>query len=214
VLDKAPGAGDIRTVPISIGGKRKRPVIRIIRIKKSDRRIVRRAAELLVEGFRELSPEAWPGLASARAEVAECLSRGRICLGALDDQGLLAGWSGAIPMYAGRTWELHPMVVRPDLQGRGIGRKLLAAVEAEVLKKGGRTVFLGTDDETGRTTLSGRDLYDDLFGQIRGIRNLKDHPFEFYRKCGYAVTGVIPDANGPGKPDIFMAKRLEPRRTG
>jgi len=25
---------------------------------------------------------------------------------------------------------------------------------------------------------------------------------------GYAIVGVIPDANGPGKPDIIMAKRM------
>jgi hypothetical protein len=24
------------------------------------------------------------------------------------------------------------------------------------------------------------------------------------------ITGVMPDANGPGKPDIFMAKSLRP----
>jgi hypothetical protein len=33
---------------------------------------------------------------------------------------------------------------------------------------------------------------------------------EFYQKLGYVIVGVIPDANGFGKPDIFMAKRLEP----
>jgi aminoglycoside 6'-N-acetyltransferase I len=35
-----------------------------------------------------------------------------------------------------------------------------------------------------------------------------NHPFLFYRKLGYTVTGVVPDANGPGKPDILMSKRL------
>jgi hypothetical protein len=28
------------------------------------------------------------------------------------------------------------------------------------------------------------------------------------RKCGCAVAGVVPEANGPGKPDILMAKRV------
>jgi hypothetical protein len=40
------------------------------------------------------------------------------------------------------------------------------------------------------------------------IRNLKHHPYEFYQKLGYQIVGVIPDANGPGKPDILMAKSL------
>ncbi len=31
---------------------------------------------------------------------------------------------------------------------------------------------------------------------------------EFYQKVGYTVVGVVPDANGLGKPDILMAKRI------
>ena len=34
------------------------------------------------------------------------------------------------------------------------------------------------------------------------------HPYEFYVKMGYKIVGVIPDANGIGKPDIWMAKRV------
>jgi len=52
------------------------------------------------------------------------------------------------------------------------------------------------------------NLYENLWEKIRDIRNLKHHPFEFYQKLGYVVTGVVPDANGLGKPDILMAKRL------
>ena len=40
------------------------------------------------------------------------------------------------------------------------------------------------------------------------IRNLKDHPFEFYLRLGFRIAGVLPDANGFGKPDIFLAKRV------
>ena len=40
------------------------------------------------------------------------------------------------------------------------------------------------------------------------IKNLKGHPYEFYQKVGFVLVGVIPDANGPGKPDIVMAKRV------
>ena len=59
------------------------------------------------------------------------------------------------------------------------------------------------------TTLADKDLYDDIPGNLANIRNLKNHPYEFYIKQGFTIVGVIPDANGPGKPDIIMAKRLK-----
>ena len=44
---------------------------------------------------------------------------------------------------------------------------------------------------------------------LPNIRNLNNHPYEFYLKVGFAIVGVIPDANGPGKPDIMMAKSVQ-----
>ncbi len=40
------------------------------------------------------------------------------------------------------------------------------------------------------------------------IQNLRGHPYGFYEKQGFVIVGVMPDANGPGKPDILMAKRI------
>ncbi len=42
------------------------------------------------------------------------------------------------------------------------------------------------------------------------IRNLHGHPYEFYLKNGFSIVGAVPDANGYGKPDIIMAKRVPP----
>jgi aminoglycoside 6'-N-acetyltransferase I len=100
------------------------------------------------------------------------------------------------------------MVVRADRHGQGVGRALVADLEAQVRTRGGLTIMLGTDDEDGMTSLAGADLYTDLWQQIANIRNLKGHPYEFYQKCGFSIIGVIPDANGRGKPDILMAKRV------
>jgi aminoglycoside 6'-N-acetyltransferase I len=47
-----------------------------------------------------------------------------------------------------------------------------------------------------------------VLGHARRIRNLRRHPYGFYQKLGYVVVGVLPDANGRGRPDIFMAKRV------
>jgi aminoglycoside 6'-N-acetyltransferase I len=53
------------------------------------------------------------------------------------------------------------------------------------------------------------DLYQDPARHIAEIRDLgRGHPFGFYQKLGYVITGVMPDANGRGRPDIYMSKRL------
>ena len=167
------------------------------------------AAELLVEGFRDMWPEAWPDLQSARAEIAEALVPERIALGAVENSSVV-GWVGGIETYDGMVWELHPLVVRQDRRGRGIGSALVRALEQEVAARGGLTLWLGTDDETGQTSLYGADLYPDPLLHLQAIRNLGGHPFTFYLRLGFTITGVVPDANGFGKPDILMSKRVAP----
>jgi aminoglycoside 6'-N-acetyltransferase I len=184
-----------------------------MRISDLDRRNqdhIRQAAELLVEGFREHWPNAWPTLESALREVAEALGPEKIARVAVEDDGeTVLGWVGALQEGYRQTWELHPLVVRPDRQRRGVGRALVADLEERVRERGGATIFLGTDDEDGMTSLSGVDLYDpDPLRHLARIENLRGHPYEFYLKTGYRLVGVIPDANGPGKPDILMAKRV------
>ncbi|MFN8485112.1 MAG: GNAT family N-acetyltransferase [Anaerolineae bacterium] len=168
---------------------------------------IEQAAEALVEGFRDHWPAAWPDLADAREEAREALEAGRVCRAAWDEAGGLLGWIGGRPTYA-RVWELHPLVVRPHAQGRGIGRALVADLEREIGARGGLTLMLGTDDEDDMTTLGGVDLYPDVLPHLARIRNLRGHPYEFYQKCGFVIVGAVPDANGFGKPDILMAKRV------
>lgn len=163
------------------------------------------AASLLVHDFD--GPLGWPNLELARAEVARVIGEG-FALAMIELQTLV-GWIGGLPEYDGRVWELHPMVVRSDSRRRGIGRMLVDAFELEARRRGGFTATLGTDDNTGMTSLSGVDLYRDLPRHLAEIHDLgREHPFGFYLKVGFAITGVLPDANGPGKPDIFMSKRL------
>ncbi|MDE7300411.1 MAG: GNAT family N-acetyltransferase [Lachnospiraceae bacterium] len=161
---------------------------------------VHAAADILADNF----PHAYEDC--ALEEMEECLKEERIALMAVED-GQLLGFVGAILQYD-YAWELHPLVVRKSSQLRGIGTELVHALEKECAARGAFTLYLGTDDEFGQTSLGNTDLYEDTCGKMQDVKNLKRHPFEFYQKLGYRIVGVIPDANGPGKPDIFMAKRI------
>jgi aminoglycoside 6'-N-acetyltransferase I len=182
--------------------------IRIVSLSSDEHSLIHQAAQLLVDAFREHWPDAWPTLEEGLKEVEEMLESGRICRVAVDEEGNLLGIIGGIPGYDGHVWELHPLAVQPSLQGHGIGQALVEDFEAQVRARGGLTITLGTDDEDAMTSLSNTDLYENLWEKIRDIRNLKGHPFGFYQKMGYVISGVVPDANGPGKPDILMAKRV------
>jgi aminoglycoside 6'-N-acetyltransferase I len=183
--------------------------VRIVEFHSGDEDLVEQAAVLLTEGFKTMAPDSWTSIEEARKELDECLEEGRICLAGLDKNGRLLGWIGGRYSYA-RVWELHPLVVHPAQQLRGIGQALVFELERRVAERGCLTLMLGTDDQTNQTSLSGMDLYPDVWQHMRTIRNLTRHPYEFYMKCGYSLIGVVPDANGWGKPDIMMSKRVGP----
>lgn len=77
-----------------------------------------------------------------------------------------------------------------------------------VVQRGALTLWLGSDDEIGETSLGDVDLYTDLPAKLASFRSGGDHPADFYRRLGFRIVGVIPDANGRGKPDIFFEKRI------
>jgi aminoglycoside 6'-N-acetyltransferase I len=182
--------------------------MKIYDLKPGDEKALHQVAEILVAGFMDHWPNAWPDIESGLEEANKSLESGKISRIASDENGNIVGWIGAIPEYNNNAWELHPLVVHPDYQGRGIGKALVVDLEAQVRARGGKTIYLGTDDEDSMTSLSGVDLYSGLWEHLANIQNLKGHPYEFYQKQGYSIVGVIPDANGLGKPDIIMAKRV------
>ena len=180
----------------------------VVDLASQPRPILDAAAQLLVSEFD--APSGWANMDAAGVEVARVLEDGIARAALLDDQ--FVGWVGALPEYQGRVWELHPLVVRREYRGRGIGRSLVVALESEVSARGGLTITLGTDDDGGMTSLAGVDLYADVPGFLRDLRDLgRRHPFMFYHRLGFTVTGVMPDANGLGRPDIFMSKRVADR---
>ena len=173
---------------------------------RGDEAAIAQVARIIVEAFRDHTPS-YPDLASAEAEVRKSFREDRLSR-VVHEGSVVLGWIGGISQYDGYTWELHPLAVDPARQGEGIGRALVADLERQVASRGATTLWLGTDDEDGRTSLSGVDLYPDPLSHLASIANPGGHPYEFYLACGFTLTGVLPDATGPGKPDIFMAKRV------
>lgn len=164
------------------------------------------AAAILVEALTH-SPSAWPDLIAARAEVETFLAGDeRLAIAAIES-GLIQGWIGAI-RHSSHSWELHPLAVRPERQGRGYGTRLVRALEERARAEGILTIWLGTDDDFGGTNLFGTDLYPDVLARLQALAPEGRHPFIFYQKLGYTVVGALPDATGFGKPDILMARRI------
>jgi aminoglycoside 6'-N-acetyltransferase I len=81
-------------------------------------------------------------------------------------------------------------------------------LENEAKQQNVATIWLGTDDDFGGTNLYDVDLYPNIFERLSNIQPTTGHPYTFYQKMGYTIVGAIPDANGFGKPDIMMAKRI------
>lgn len=165
------------------------------------------AARILRDALAHL-PSAYNAPGEAEAEVAlRCADSDWLGHAALDG-GRLVGWIGAIRTYS-RGWELHPLVVAPDCQRRGIGSALMATLEARARSEGVLTLFLGSDDDYGGTNLFGRELWPGTASHIAGVQaTARGHALTFYRRHGYEIVGLLPDVNGAGRPDIMLAKHL------
>jgi aminoglycoside 6'-N-acetyltransferase I len=190
-------------VSVPAGSDAKQPRFTIDALRADDTDAIAQAAALLVEAF----PHWLPTTEAARDEVLQALEEDRICLVARADDQIL-GWIGAIPEYS-HAWELHPLVVRADERGMGVGASLVRALEERLREAGALTLYLGTDDDgpIPGTSAGGVDLFPDVLSHTMALTVI-DHPAGFYLRMGFEVVGLIPDANGPGKPDILMAKRV------
>ena len=171
-----------------------------------DARGIEEAAGLLHAAFSPLG--VWTTLAEARHEVIESISAERVSRIARSSEGGVIGWIGAIRQYDGLVWELHPIVVDESHRRHGVGRALTLDLEAILIARGALTLWAGSDDLAGETSLGGVDLYSALPKRLAAVHSWGRHPMPFYRRLGFHVIGVMPDANGRGRPDIFLAKRL------
>jgi aminoglycoside 6'-N-acetyltransferase I len=182
--------------------------MQIVDLKNAGALAKEQAARILVEAFKVSAPLAWPTMHDALEEVEDSFGEDHISRAAIDETGRVVGWIGGIDAYDGHAWELHPLAVDPQFHGQRIGTALMRDFEDRMRERGVATIWLGTDDESNQTSLGGVDIYPDVLQAAANIKNLRRHAFGFYQKMGYIVVGLIPDANGFGKPDILMAKRI------
>lgn len=87
-----------------------------------------------------------------------------------------------------------------------------------------RIIDLDRDDEgaieqCARLVIEGLTDWPDLASAVEEVRQSLE-PGRISRvavddgqKLGFTTVGVVPDANGLGKPDILMAKRVGTRRS-
>jgi ribosomal protein S18 acetylase RimI-like enzyme len=136
---------------------------------------VQRAA-YLAEAQRYGDPHL-PPLTETLDEVRAAIAGDDAVLVARDGHRLIGSVRARVADRAGRIGRL---AVAPDLHGRGVGRLLLASVEA---------------------ALAGRVTRFELFTGALSDGNLR-----LYRAAGYTDLGVRPDDVGPGL--AYLEKRV------
>ncbi|MDB4956256.1 MAG: acetyltransferase [Myxococcales bacterium] len=164
-------------------------------------------AHLTLAAAREHAPEWLPDLDAAREEISDALAADKASRVVLNPRRQPIGWVSAGLSWE-RVWELHPLIVAIEHQRRGHGLRLVREIERLAKEAGALTMTLGTSDTINATSLSGVDLYDDTFKRLANIEVHSSHAVDFWRRAGYQIVGVIPDAEGPGKPSITLARRL------
>lgn len=127
---------------------------------------------------------------------------------ALNLAGEVCGLIGASAEASSLVAHVHPFAVDPPFQRRGVGRALLNALEAAAARRGFSTLILAMDDEAGLTSLAGRSLFPDPLAPMTRFIPPASHPSAFLRRLGFALTGVVPEAAGPGRPELWFAKSL------
>lgn len=101
-----------------------------------------------------------------------------------NEQALLAGFIcyGPIPITL-CSWDLYWIAVHPDQARRGMGSRLLAAMERRLTA--GSRIYIDTSSTEG-------------YGKARS----------FYQRHGYSVACVLADFYRPGDDKILFAKVL------
>lgn len=103
--------------------------------------------------------------------------------------GRPVGWicHGPTPCTIG-TYDIYWIVVAKEVQGKGVGRRLMQQAEALIAAAGGRLAVIET---------AGQPLYESTRG--------------FYLKVGYLEAARVADFYGPGDAKVMYTKALPAR---
>jgi len=134
------------------------------------------AASLLQACFP--GEDGYPTPEKARAEVDDLRENATCLIIAVDAAGVVALVAG-LEAYRGRVWELHPLAVRADRRGRGIGSRLVSLLEEEAIRAGVGTMILGTDDTEERTSIGGRSILPGALDNLRRLHDVQDTHLRF-----------------------------------
>lgn len=171
-------------------------------------------AKISTEAARQHSSAWLSTVSDAMTELHRCVISENLSRMALRDE-VPVGWISACPVNK-TVWEIHPLLVDPNTHRQGVGTLLVNEVENILKARGVWTIQVSTSDATNATTLSGKDLYIDPLGELQKL-DVTDskvgHALQFWIRSGYKVVGILPDAEGMGKPSICLAKRLVPFST-
>ena len=130
-------------------------------------------------------------IAIAAELVEEALARGADASGyrflfAEDAAGPLLGYACYGPIAGTvHSFDLYWIVVDPAHQGRGLGRNLMAGVEAAVRAAGGRRLYVDTSTS-------------EAYAPTRA----------FYLRCGHHLAAELPDFYAPGDGKAVFCKVL------
>ena len=178
-------------------------MIKITSLALANKNYIKQCAMLLTTNFNNFND-----IKSSKKIVTNSLVDSKINIIAVDEEtDNVLGWICGSETYNEHIWEIQPLVVRREYHNYGIGRELISKFEKMASMRDGRTIILGTQNDG--TSLEGVDVYDDIAGNIKNIKNITHNVYEFYLKCGFKIVGLIPDAGGFGKTDILMAKRIK-----
>ena len=179
-----------------------------ITIDPTDPALVDELAQLTYVAFKVHAPNWLRNETDAKRQVLKATETDRINRVLLSPKATPIGWIGVIPINHGRIWEIHPLAVSPAEQGKGYGRTLVLEIERLAEEQGVLGLLAGTSDKTGATPLYGIDLYQNPFKVLKKLNGAENHPVTFWKRAGFTVVGVVPDAEGRGKPAISLAKRI------